>query len=203
MSLTNFLRKNIYNYLGYRGIEEDPSIDKLIDECYKILKRKAHFRWKHAKFTSIPIDIYKEPYISFLKDCTCFHLTMYTLGDEVDKEIQLLSYYDPLKSFVLDACANAYLEFEADERDKLFGENRTYRFCPGYGGSSVEDIRKIVCPLKYYQLGVRFNECNIMSPSKTMVGIIGIGKKSEKNCDNRFMIDHCHYRKENTRCYNK
>ena len=33
MSLTNFLRKNIYNYLGYRGIEEDPSIDKLIEEA--------------------------------------------------------------------------------------------------------------------------------------------------------------------------
>lgn len=192
------LKTQIYSYLGFRGVETGS--DDLIGSCLAELEKIGQFRALDARFCEPPAFLRKEPYTSFLAGCSEVVLSVTTLGAEVDRRIAYLGRTDMARSVVLDACASAWLEFLADGHEEAFGE-RTYRFCPGYGGSSIEDIREIFAFVKGEKIGVTLLESNFMLPSKSMAGVIGIGKRMKKSCGACFMLPHCAFRKEGRRCY--
>lgn len=196
------LKPQIYSYLGFKGVGESAETDELIDAALKELCETARFRYVSKTFTEPPEFLLKEPYLSFLHGSSGVILSVMTLGTEIDRRIKFYGRTDMVKSVVFDACASAYLEYLSDEHEKTLGDNLTYRFCPGYGGSSIKDVRYIFELLKPEKTtGVTLTETGYMLPFKSMAGIIGIGKKAEKTCADCVLLPHCTYRKEGRTCY--
>lgn len=191
----------IYAYLGYKGVEPGERVNRLISECLAELAETDRFKYRYEVFTNVPLFLQKEPYSSFLEGCSAVMLCVCTLGAEVDRKIKYLGRADMQKSFIFDACASAYLERRADDFEASLGKDLTYRFCPGYGGSDISDIRYIFGLLKPEKIGVTLLDSNLMLPQKTMAGVIGVGKTANKTCDNCISFSTCIYRKEGTTCY--
>lgn len=191
----------IYAYLGYKGVQPDGEIDRHISACLEELEKMQGFRYRYKILSDIPAFLQKEPYLSFLNGCSAVMLCVCTLGAEVDRKIKYLGRADMQKSLIFDACASAYLERRADDFEASLGKDLTYRFCPGYGGSDISDIRYIFGLLKPEKIGVTLLDSNLMLPQKTMAGVIGVGKTANKTCDNCISFSTCIYRKEGTTCY--
>jgi len=77
--------------------------------------------------------------------------------------------------------------------------NSLYRFCPGYNGSSIEDIKKLYKILKADKIGISLNSSNLMIPQKSMIGIVSVAK-NKKSCDDCIIRDSCEYKKGGTKC---
>ena len=194
------LKPQIYTYLGYKNFTYC-DCDELIEECLSELEDCGSFMAIHKIYSQFPEFLNKEPYASFLDGCTGVILSVTTLGHEVDRTVKMLSRTDMKKAVVLDCCASAYLESKADSYERGLADERTYRFCPGYGGSSVTDLKFIFELVKPEKIGVTLGENCFMLPSKSMAGIIGIGKQTEKSCSGCINKEHCNYLKEGVKCY--
>ncbi|MBQ3252936.1 MAG: hypothetical protein IJA65_00130 [Acholeplasmatales bacterium] len=203
MSLKNYsnLLDNVYNYLGFKNIEKNNDIDELINECLKEIESLSSFNYRYQEFDYILDFLNKEPYLSFLNGCSGYYISVMTLGALIDNKIKYYSKTNLTKCLVFDACASAYLEYKSDEYEKTLANNLTYRFCPGYQGSSIEDIKYIFDILKPDKIGLELLESNLMIPQKSMAGIIGIGKNIDKSCKNCILEGNCKYVKEGMKCY--
>lgn len=104
---------------------------------------------------------------------------------------------------VADACASALLETLADEAEEALEKERTYRFCPGYGGSDISDVKYILEAVRGERIGITVQQSGLMLPQKTMAGFVGIGKTAQKSCAGCILGEHCAYRKEGRVCYAK
>lgn len=195
------IKPSVYTYLGFKGVQPEEGVDRLISECLDELEKIHQFRYEYKLFDTFPEFLTKPPYSDFLRGCSAVILCVTTLGAEVDKRIKYLGRVDMEKSLCFDACASALLEYLADNYERQTGENLTYRFCPGYGGSDISDIKYIFELLNPEKIGVSLLESNLMLPQKTMAGIIGVGKTVKKSCGNCMLIERCQYRKEGARCY--
>ena len=92
------------------------------------------------------------------------------------------------------------MEQRSNEYEKTLGE-LSFRFCPGYGGSDVADLKEIFTLLQPEKIGITLSENYYMLPSKTMAGVLAVGGGAQKKCGNCILLDRCRYRKEGTRCY--
>lgn len=202
ISLMNYskLKPQIYSYLGYHGVGASEETDALILDCLKELEKVQTFRYRYKAFGEIPAFLLKEPYLEFLKGTSGVVLSVMTLGTEVDRLLKLYARTNAARCVVFDASASAYLEYRSDEYEKTIG-GLSYRFCPGYGGSSVGDIRYIFELLQPEKIGMTLLENNYMLPSKSMAGVLGIGGGNTKNCGSCILLAHCNFRMEGTRCY--
>lgn len=204
MSLKNYskYRSLVYSYLDFKGVKESKEINELIEECTKEVEENNTFLYIYQEFDYILSCLNKEPYLEFLSGCRGYYLSMTTLGPLIDQKIKYYSKTNLTKMIVLDACASAYLEYRADESEELLGDNLTYRFCPGYGGSSVNDLFPLAKILDIRKFGVDLLDSGLMVPQKSMIGIIGIDKQIEKSCVNCINNNACKYKKEGRVCYN-
>lgn len=195
------LRPQILNYLGFRGADKDPNTERMIDACMDELEKIAQFRYLFKYFDSPPDFLKKEPYRSFLSGSKGVIICAMTLGSQVDRLIKRLSVTDMVRGTVADCCASALIEHLSDQYEKTLGQNLSYRFCPGYGGSDVSDLKYIFEILSPEKIGMSLSDSFFMLPSKSMAGIIAVEKHAEKSCANCFMATSCHYLKEGKRCY--
>lgn len=204
MSLKNYsnLKNNIYSYLGYRNIGYSADIDSLIDECLEEVEKISNFDYRYVEFDKIIDVLNKEPYLSHLKDSKSYYISCMTLGNAIDQRVKYYSKIDIRKMIVFDSCASAYLEYLSDEYEKNLNDDLTYRFCPGYQGSDITDLKELFKILKPEKIGIHLLDSNLMIPLKSMVGIIGVGTKKEKNCGQCHLKEHCKYLKEGEKCYN-
>ncbi len=196
------LERSILTYLGFFS-EPTAEMRALIGEILPRVKGAARFRRAEGRFTALPFFLSKEPYLNFLSGAHTVVLEAVTLGGEVDLLIRRLSKEDMLSGFVADACASALLEAYADDAEEALGTERTYRFCPGYGGSDVRDVRYILESVKAEKIGITRTESGLMLPQKSMAGIVGLGKKTQKSCGECILKEHCAYRKEGRVCFEK
>ena len=195
------IKPSIYSYLGFKGVQPDGRMDALILQCLEELQKIQQFRYLYRQFDRFPEFLERQPYKDFLQGCNSVILCVTTLGAEADKRIKYLSRLDLEKSLVTDACASALLEYLADDFEKSLGNELTFRFCPGYGGSDIGDIKYIFELLNPQKIGVTLLESGLMLPQKTMAGLIGVGKTSAKSCGDCIMLEHCQFQKEGVRCY--
>ncbi len=193
----------IYNYLGFRGVGRSEETDMLIDNALRELETLSQFNYIYKYFTALPEFLKKEPYLSYLNGAKGVIVCATTLGAGVDRAVNRYMRTDMSKGVVLDASASAYLELCSDKYEKTLGEDLSYRFCPGYGGSGVEDLPELFKLIDPGKIGISLNKSNFMLPSKSMAGIIAVGKgkKEEKSCKGCFMANSCEYLKEGKRCY--
>lgn len=195
------LIKRTYSYLGIRSVSRSAETDDLIKNCIKELKTLLHFRYVYKFFEAPPEFLAGQPYADYLKGSSGVIVAVMTLGGEVDGRIRFYERADAAKAVVLDALASAYLEELSDEYESGLGLQLSYRFCPGYGGSSVEDLKHIFRILTPEKAGISLTENNYMLPNKSMAGIIAVGATAQKSCKNCTVYGYCEYRKEGIKCY--
>lgn len=128
-----------------------------------------------------------------------------TLGTEVDCVIQENGAGHLSYSMVLDAAASIAAESGAQSMEDLIkktlseGEEATMRYSPGYCDWPLKDQGKIFDLLSPDVAGVTLSSECLMSPRKSVSGIIGIGssevvKKHRHACSKCNRID-CSYRR--------
>ncbi|MBP5445888.1 MAG: hypothetical protein J6Y28_06930 [Acholeplasmatales bacterium] len=197
------MKDEILRYLGYKDNNCDESISNLIDDCLEELDRISNFSYVYLRSNTAYDFLNKPDYINLLEGSTQFILCATTLGYDVDKKIKHYLVTDKLRALVLDACASVYLVDKADKFEESFGEPRTFRFCPGYENTPLSDNKIILELLKDVKPKVSTLDSLMLSPNKSMVGIIGLGVKKEKNCNTCMFNNRCSYRKENKLCSKK
>lgn len=204
MYLKNYsdLKSNCYTYLGFKKGITDPKIDLLIDKALEEIEKLHQFKYEYQRFDEVIPILNKEPYLSFLAGSTEYIISCMTLGYNVERRIKMLSKIDMEYMVIFDACASAYLEYMSDNYEHTLYDNPTYRFCPGYGGSSATDLKEIAKIIHPEKIGIELLESNIMIPQKSMIGIVGNKFSSKKSCKNCVNQKHCSYRKKGTLCYN-
>lgn len=203
MSLRNYsrLKDIVYYYLGYKNINRDDNIDKLIDECLEELESIARFKALFVEYDYVLDFLNKEPYLAFLKGATKYYIVAYTLGVDVDKKIKMLGVNDTVKMLVMDSCASAYLEDKANEFDKSLGNDLSYRFGIGYQGSSLSDLSEIKKILRIEKIGIEMLDSNLMIPQKSMIGIIANNGNKKLSCGKCVLLDKCGFIREKKKCY--
>ncbi len=195
------LKPSVYHYLSYRKMPCDPSVDSMICECLDELERMDSFRFLYAEYDE-PLDFLRcEPYASFLAGADGYFLIACTLGLEADRIIRRLSITDMPKMIVFDASANAFLEYMAENNKKQLGKSLSYTFCPGYAGSSVEDLKFVFKELAPHRIGMELNESNLIIPQKSMAGIVAKGISPAMHCGGCIKEKNCFFRKEGRLCY--
>ena len=195
------LKDLIYFYLGYKNISKGEEIDLLINECLEEVVELSSFKYIYQEFDYILEFLKQKPYLEYLSGASSYYISAMTLGVDIDKRIKYYSKSNMTKMCVFDACSSAYLEYLSNDYEKGLNENMSYRFCPGYQGTSISDIKEIFNLLKpQSKIGIELLDSNLMIPSKTMVGIIGVGNKKRKNCGD-CIIKECDYQKAGRKCY--
>ena len=123
-----------------------------------------------------------------------------TLGVGIDKLIRKYAEIQPSKALVLQGIGaeriEAYLDYFCEEYKKKNQVSLTMRYSPGYGDLSLESQKQVFTllnPQKY--IGVTLNDSLLMSPSKSVTGIIGIGGCDKKEDCSNCSLDNCEYRK--------
>ena len=196
------LKKTAYAYLGCHGTPGDEEL-RLVDDCLGEARALARFKAVGKTYTAPLAFLQRQPYAAFLAGCSGYALVAMTLGQEIDRRIRALMQTDPVRAVVLDACAGALAEYEGDAWEMRFGEERTYRFCPGYGGSDAGDVRFIFSELHPGRIGMQLLDSGMMVPQKSMAGIVGLGKRLQKTCGACMLREACVYRREGTRCFSE
>lgn len=197
------MRSTILRYLGYPlGKEVDAHTLQLIQRAEGEIDQIAEFRYTHQKFdTLLPFLSENDSYLRYLHNRP-YLLIATTLGIHIDRYIQRLQIMDMAYATIFDAVASAYLEWRADNYERqLEYTNLDFRFCPGYGGTEIADNKHIGARIKAELIGINFLASGIMLPSKSMVGIIAIGLRQQKSCEQCAVFAECIFRKRGERCY--
>ncbi len=195
------LKNKIYGYLEFQNIPPSCETDELIAIYLEELHSLNSFQSIYKKYNK-PIELLqKEPYLSFLSGSNGYYLCAMTLGNEIDNKIKKLRETDQTKAAVFDSCANAYLEFKADEYENSLEKDISYKFAPGYQGSDIRDIKVLFDILEAEKIDMYLTDEFRIVPQKSMVGIIGIGNRAKKQCGKCIMLDSCAFRKAGKLCF--
>ncbi len=121
-----------------------------------------------------------------------------------DKAKQLINGKDYLKGYIFDIAGSEIVEAAAElmqeklrEMMEAEGLKITNRYSPGYCGWNVSEQHKLFSLMPDNFCGITLNESALMTPIKSVSGVIGIGSQVKINpypcniCD----IKDCIYRK--------
>ena len=212
MNFSN-VRNNALKYLGYQGQIIDDALQSLLMECYQELTALADFKvtCKVFPLKQSPLTILEANLnISYPDLCqlfsACHHVIIIgcTLGIAVDRRSKYYSHIDMTRMTVFDALASSYLEALCDDYEHYhFPQNRTFRFCPGYGQTPISLNHSLAQLLdSYRQIGLSVDPHDNLLPQKSMIGLIGLGnKKHHKTCKHCINLENCYFRKRGQRCY--
>ncbi len=190
--------KEVLRYLGYKEKMADTETEDLILKIYNETGSEINLS---ACFTMCDISLEGET-INFegfsvcskslsknLMNCEKCVIFCATAGSGVDRIISKYSRISPARAVIAQAVGTSIIEEWCNllckriesklKSDKLYLRPR---FSAGYGDFSLEhqrDIFNLLTPSKH--IGVSLTESLMMTPSKSVSGIIGISKEN-KNC---------------------
>ena len=187
-------KKEILRYAG----GESPESLALLDEMLKEVSGKLTYKVCYRTFPIIRSG--EELDLGFgkvssnalrkkLDGCDKVVVFAATIGLEMDRLIARYGKISPSKALMLQAIGAERIEslcdvFNAEINKQNAGKTKP-RFSPGYGDFPLEaqkDIFAVLdCPRK---IGATLNSSLLMSPSKSVTAIIGIGAKGER-CENK------------------
>ena len=190
-------KEEISAFMGL-GPNPDEPFNSMIDEAIVLLSKNKNIEGGYVikpvtdfsiKEGSIAVE--GKPFntgkkiTSFLKGSEYAALFTCTAGYEVEKwSKKFQSEGDFVMSYVIDATGSLLVEGAMDivyNKLKGFAENNslyvTNRYSPGYCEWKVIDQQKLFSFLPYNFCNVSLSESSLMSPVKSVSGIVGIGKK--------------------------
>lgn len=209
-----FNRREILRYAG--GGKSSYEVNQLMESCISELDGKLAYRVCSCRF---PIkrendaldlgfaNVKSDGLTRNLKGCDEIVLFAATIGIEIDRLIARYSRVSPAKALMFQAIGAERIESlcdtfndELSQKERASGRYTRPRFSPGYGDLPLELQRRIFdvldCPRK---IGLSLNDSFLMSPSKSVTAIIGIGDDCEERqgskcgrCDNKS----CSFRSE-------
>lgn len=210
-------KKKIGLSIGYLNGDIPPHFDEiletLISKLPKYCEIKAGFRLVDIQYSFespnglfVASEFFEMDKIvtSQLKKATKGAIFLCTIGPKMETwGKQVLKGGDPILSYLIDITASAIVESVADNlHDHIGAEMKnkgfkiTNRYSPGYCNWSVLEQKKIFSLLPPKFCGILLNESALMTPIKSISGVIGIGtevKYSEYICD-RCGIKDCTHR---------
>ena len=114
-------------------------------------------------------------------------LFLLTLGPVVSETTRSLAKQDPFESFLFDSVASIMVEAVADEFQALLEERMNqqgmwggFRYSPGYCDWSTQENRSLLRMIDAHSIGVHLTEGGMMTPQKSISGMIGFGVDREK-----------------------
>ncbi len=118
-----------------------------------------------------------------LKESTSVALYICTAGEEISNRAkEVLEQGDPMLSYIFDVIGSVTVEKTTDKIQNLLetevkksGLNISDRYSPGYCEWSVAEQQKLFSFFPNNFCGVSLSESSLMSPIKSVSGIIGIG----------------------------
>lgn len=219
-------KSEVLRYLGHRGQEISPELDRLIDEmskrCLEIAKPR--YFWRAFELTE---DENGQPELAgtgvvFLGRDIKKHLAgavacvvmAATLGFEVEREMMRLSRRSAAGEVIFNAACTALVESvadrcqrEAEEYARSRGLVTSYRYSPGYGDFPIEQQPEVLGVIEAgTRLGITLTDSMLMLPKKSVSALMGLypedagvkrGGTSCERCENR---DNCEFRKEGFGC---
>lgn len=205
-------RQEILRYAGARTADSDLSVllEDVLAEGSQLLSGQVCWQVFPLSVKDSEMDLTFGTVISadlaaHLRGCNHVAVFAATLGIALDRRIARYAASAPAKALLLQAFGAERVEALCDsfcgllqETAAADGQTTTSRFSPGYGDLPLafqrELFRVLDCPRK---IGLTLSDSLMMSPSKSVTGIIGIGsgcRKAEHNCSRCGKTD-CIYRR--------
>lgn len=214
----NLTVSQIENIIGYNAGDDREFVTDLIEEILHESREIAQIKAQYRIFSNIVFDAeskiiivndtefnIKKIVFGQLKKSESVALFLCTAGEEIGKRSRkAMNERDFLRGYTYDVIGSEIAEAAADLMQADLEGNAasegfriTNRYSPGYCGWDVSEQHKLFQLIPYNYCGIRLNESALMSPEKSVSGIIGIGKNVKSNsytCQLCDMKD-CIYRK--------
>lgn len=215
--LTKLNENEILMYLGYRGQEYPPEVEKQIGRCIEAVQKAALPRliWRRLPLNegAVPgLPLPGNDIRDLLKDCREAVLMAVTLGSGLERLLMQQEVTDMADAVIMDACASTAVEnvadhFEADLREELQKEGLflTDRFSPGYGDLPLS-VQKRFCAVldTERKIGLSVSQTMLLIPRKSVTAVLGISDVPKtlrkRGCESCSMFRGCAYRKEGKSC---
>ena len=188
-------------------------VEKYITECLRISSPAGAFVMAEALESSsveelaIPGLVFDSGKIihKMLRHSEKYALFVVTAGSEAAYLARsLIAEGNYLDGYIVDLLASALVDSAADQIQeqvrnlaKELGLHITNRYSPGYCSWNVEEQQKLFSLFPKGTCGISLSESSLMSPVKSISGIIGIGaevKYREYTCEICPMLN-CQFRK--------
>ncbi len=215
--LTKLNENEILLYLGYRGQECPPEVEKQIGRCVEAVTAVAVPRliWRRlpleeGALSMLPLE--GKDISKLLENCQEAVLMAVTLGSGVERLLMQHEVTNMADAVIMDACASTAIEnvannFEADLREVLKAEGLflTDRFSPGYGDLPLS-VQKRFCAVldTERKIGLSVSPSMLLIPRKSVTAVMGISKTPKplrkRGCENCAMFRTCAFRKEGRSC---
>lgn len=191
-------RKEILRYAGAKG--DLSAVDSVLDSCIQEAEGKFTYKVCYREFPvthtegrsdlgfmqTVSRDLSRN-----LQNCDRILLFAATIGIELDRLIAKYSRLSPVKALFFQAIGAERIESlcnafnsEINDQARKAGSFTRPRFSPGYGDLPLETQKEIFkvldCPRK---IGLSLNESLLMTPSKSVTAIIGMGRAGEKDTE--------------------
>ena len=218
--LTDINRREVLQYLQYRGSAIPDEIRQDIEHCCDIVLKTARPRAVWRVFDILPdgslggtdFRPQGEDIKNHLQACRQLIMMAATLGTEVEALIRRTQFTDPGTAVILDCCASAAIENVCDNLCDDFAAQfaplyLTDRFSPGYGDFPFTQQPDFCRTLDVSRrIGITLTDSGLMIPQKSVTAIIGISEtpteKRPGGCIHCNMFETCLYRKDGVTCGN-
>lgn len=188
-------RRSVCRYLGYT-VDVDPSarISSLLDEyiertrhliepSYSYLIKDIESVEGSRSFIKGPVVFESEAITRLLERCKRVAVFILTIGSRLEETVgQLADDNLIVEAYILDAIGSSVAESLADlVQEKIRNEARAQglcisrRFSPGYCDWDISQQEMVFSALDGDSSGVFLSEEFMMTPQKSISGIIGIG----------------------------
>lgn len=217
-------REDAYRYMGIRepfSENVDEKTAEVADKCEAELLSaiKPRYTWRVFDIIRNKDGIFPEgcdfalegkSIEKHLDGCEKLAIVCSTLSADCDKFISKMSVCGALEMLVSDALASAYIEqisesALSDLLEKNAGYSSTWIFGAGYGDFPLEVLPKLISAADATRkVGISTTAANTLIPSKSIVGIAGLSKKSfvahEKSCESCNLRETCTFRRRGDIC---
>lgn len=194
-------------------------LQEQMDEAEQKLYEAARPAFAYTVLDRSELDVIGESLTRHLEGCDRIVLSAVTLGQAVDELISDTQREKIALSVVMDCGASVMAELAAniaheqisDAVSELSGGEplfMTERFSPGYGDSPLEMQAQVLGLLDAeIQLGITLSKGFMMSPSKSITGIMGLADHPVEGrlatCAECVLRGKCQLLKEGKRCYSR
>ncbi len=221
LKIESFNRREVLQYLAWRGGEIPPDIDALIDSAMAetLSAIRPQYIWRpfdlemgeRVRLPAAGLELPGADVRELLADCRQCVLLAATLGADFDRLVARTQPRDMALALVLDSCGSAAIEAvcdaaEAQIRAALGGDVcLTDRFSPGYGDLPLETEKPLVAVLDTARrIGLTLTESCILLPRKSVTAVIGLAStpqtKRFRGCAWCSLFENCAYRKAGRNC---
>ena len=184
-------RREILRYAGVSG--QIPEVEQLMQSCLDEVQGKLCYRVCYGEFAlfldgkSVDFGFMKADSCSLqsrLLGCDRAVVFAATVGIEIDRLITKYGKVEPSRALMLQAVGTERVEALCDAfchdlacRVQVEGRTTRPRFSPGYGDLSLQLQRDVLGVLQAStRIGLTLSDHFLMSPSKSVTAIVGIGK---------------------------